>query len=154
MSSQIVYEPLVKEKLKDAIEVVVRANLDTREEIEHHLSHIESQYVAIDNDKVIGVIGWYQDNANYASEAMGTLFPGQNAYWVSFFAVDSEYQGRGIGSLLLQKLEDMIKAKGEKELWVSSVPETKSYYKIHGYNEVKEGEISGNHKFFMVKELV
>lgn len=59
MLSKIQIIPLSAEKQNDAINVVLRAELDTREEIEHHLSHIDAHYIAKDGDKVIGVIGWY-----------------------------------------------------------------------------------------------
>lgn len=84
---------------------------------------------------------------------MGDKFPGDDAYWIGFFAVDKQYQGKGIGASLLQKLEDSVKEKGVNELYVSSVPETRSYYEQHGFQIVMDGEISGNKKFFMVKHL-
>jgi len=49
------------------------------------LEHIDAHYIALDNKKIIGVIGWYQDNVDYATRAMGDKFPGENAYWVGFF---------------------------------------------------------------------
>lgn len=153
MDSAISIVPLTENKLNEAIDVVLRAELDTREEIEHHLNHIEAHFVAQDGDIVIGVIGWYQDAVNYANEAMGEDFPGKDAYWVGFFAVDKEYQRKGIGKALLLKLEEVVKAKGTNALWVSSVPETRSYYEMNGFLLVREGEINGNKKFFMVKDL-
>lgn len=145
---------LSKGRFDETVQVVLNAELDTREEIEHHLQHLEAHYIAIDQDKVVGVIGWYQDNVNYANEAMGEDFPGEEAYWVGFFAVDKKYRFRGIGKALLDKLEQIVKEKGVSKLYVSSVPETNTYYEKHGFKLIKEGEISGNHKFFMVKELV
>lgn len=145
--------PLTKDKFNEAVEVVLKAKLDTREEIEHHLQHIEAHYIACDGDKVIGVIGWYQDNVNYASEAMGDKFPGEEAYWVGFFAVGNEYRGQGVGLALLQKLEAVLKEKHITELWVSSVPETKSYYERQGFKLVMDGKINGNKKFFLVKKF-
>ena len=84
---------------------------------------------------------------------MGNKFPGIKAYWVGFFAVDKKYRNKGIGNILLQKLESIIKTKGVRELWVSSVPETKSYYEEHGFKVFSEGYISENHKFFLLKHL-
>jgi GNAT superfamily N-acetyltransferase len=145
--------PLTQERLDEATDLVVRAELDTREEIEHHLQHLDAHYVAMDGNKVIGVIGWYQDNVHYADAAMGDKFPGEQAYWVGFFAVDQHYQKLGIGTALLKKLENVIGEKDSTELWVSSVPETKSYYEQNGFYLVMEGEISGNQKFFLVKKF-
>lgn len=145
--------PLTQDKFAEAVDVVLRAALDTKEEIEHHLQHIDAHFMATDEGKVIGVIGWYQDNVNYANAAMGDAFPGADAYWVGFFAVDKAYRGKGIGYALLQELEKAVKEKGAKKLWVSSVPETKDYYAREEFSLVKEGDINGHHKFFMAKNL-
>lgn len=145
--------PLTTDRFNEAVGVVLRAQLDTREEIEHHLQHIDAHFVATDGEKIVGVIGWYQDNVNWANEAMGDKFPGEEAYWVGFFAVEKEYRGKGIGFALLQKIEEAVKEKKQDKLWVSSVPETRSYYERQGFKLVCTGEISGNQKFFMVKEL-
>ncbi|HVZ12730.1 MAG TPA: GNAT family N-acetyltransferase [Patescibacteria group bacterium] len=144
---------LTKELFPEAVELVLRAELDTREEIEHHLQHVDAHFVAIENDKVIGVIGWYQDTVHYADAAMGDKFPGEDAYWVGFFAVDKEHQGHGIGSALIKQLEEVVKSMGADTLWVSSVPETKSYYESKGFSLVCEGEIRGNQKYFFSKSI-
>lgn len=47
--------PLTQDKLSEAVEVVLIANLDTREEIEHHLQHLDAHFIAIDGEEVIGV---------------------------------------------------------------------------------------------------
>ena len=145
--------PLTKERFDEAVDLLLKAELDTREEIEHHLQHLDAHYVALDGRKIIGVIGWYQDNVHYADTAMGNKFPGEEAYWVGFFAVDKKYRGRGVGYTLLHRLESVLKEKNITELWVSSVPKTRSYYEKHGFSLVMEGEISGNKKFFLVKKL-
>jgi GNAT superfamily N-acetyltransferase len=145
--------PLTQDKFNEAVELVLKANLDTQEEIEHHLQHLAAHYVAIIDNKVIGIIGWYQDNVHYADEAMGNKFPGQEAYWVGFFAVDENYQRKGIGTALLQKLEEVIRSKQANTLWVSSVPETKGYYESKGFTLVLEGQIGGNQKFFLSKRV-
>lgn len=153
MENKIEIIPLTEERLNEAVNVVLRANLDTSEEIEHHLKHIDAHYIAVDGKKVIGVIGWYQDNVNYANEAMGEKFPGAEAYWVGFFAVEEKYRGQGIGYGLLQKLEGVLKEQKVSKLWVSSVPESKDYYEKEGFKLVVTGKISGNQKFFLAKNL-
>lgn len=151
--NNIEIQKLTKERFNEAVELVLKADLDTREEIEHHLEHLDAHYIALDGDKIVGVIGWYQDNVNYATEAMGRKFPGEEAYWVGFFTVDEKYRTQGIGYSLFQKLGKVVKQMGVNELWVSSVPETRSYYERQGFKLVMEGEISGNPKFFLVKHL-
>ncbi len=151
--NHITYAPLTQNLFDDAVSVVLRAQLDTKEEIEHHLSHTDAHIVALDGNTVVGVIGWYQDTLHYADGAMGEQFPGEDAYWVGFFAVDEHYRHQGIGATLLQKLEAMVREQGSDTLWVSSVPETKDYYMSHGFSLVMEGTIHGNQKFFCKKTL-
>ena len=153
MNKDIKIQQLTKDRFEEAVSLVLKAELDTKEEIEHHLEHFDAHYMALVKNKIVGVIGWYQDNVNYATKAMGKRFPGIKAYWVGFFAVDGKYQGQGIGYTLISKLEQVIKEKGDDEIWVSSVPETKEYYKKQGFETVMQGEINGNPKFFMVKKL-
>lgn len=144
---------LDRKNFHDAVDVVLRAKLDTKEEIEHHLQHLDAHFTAIKEGTIIGVIGWYQDNVNYADQAMGDKFPGEEAYWIGFFAVDENYRRKGVGKALLNKLEEELKEKTVKELWVSSVPETKSYYEKRGFRLIIEGEINGNKKYFLMKSL-
>lgn len=150
---KIKIQRLTKENFKRAVDLVLKAKLDTREEIEHHLEHIDAHYIALDKNKLIGVIGWYQDNVNYATKAMGNKFPGTKAYWVGFFAVDEKFRSKGVGYALLSKLQQVIKENGVNELWVSSIPETKKYYEKQGFKTVMKGKIGGNLKSFMKKLL-
>lgn len=153
MKKNIQIVPLTQEKFKEAVDFILATGLDTREEIEHHLEHIDAHYLAMDEEKIVGVIGWYQDTVNYATEAMGDKFPGTSAYWVGFFAVEEKYRGKGIGYALFKKLEEVVKKKGASKLWVSSVPETRSYYERQGFKLVTTGKIHGHPKFFLVKQL-
>lgn len=138
----------------EAVRLVFDTGLDTREEIVHHLQHMNAHFIALDQDKVIGVIGWYRDDMNYATEAMGHKFPGKKAYWVGFFVVDQKYRRQGIGYALLTKLEQVVKRKKADELWVSSVPQTRKYYERQGFKPVMKGRIYGNRKYFLVKTLL
>lgn len=144
---------LNKEKFAEAVEVVIAAELDTREEIEGHLRHMDAHYVTLDKDKVVGLIGWYQDNVNYATEAMGDKFPGEEAYWVGFYAVDKKYRGGGIGYELMKKLVSVLKKMNVNKLWVASVPETRSYYERQGFRIFMEGKIRGKKRYFLVRSL-
>lgn len=144
---------LTKKSFREAVRLILKTDLDTREEIEHHLKHIHAHYVAIDENKIVGVVGWYQDNVNYATEAMGDKFPGSEAYWVGFFTVDESYRGKGVGYALLQRLENVLQKRDVHQLWVSSVPETLTYYKRQGFKFVCRGKINNNQKYFLVKNL-
>lgn len=147
-------QPLTSDRLEESINLVLKADLDTPEQVRHHLEETEKYYIAIKDNKVVGVIGWYQDTMDYATEAMGATFPGKNAYWIGFFAVDKEFQGKGIGAELLKAIEKIVQQKKQKELWVASVVPTKSYYGKHGFAEIHQGTIDGNVMVFMKKEFV
>ena len=153
MNSPFQIIPLTKTHFADAVALVMKAGLDTQKEIEHHLGHLDAHYVAVVDNRVIGVVGWYQDNVHYADAAMGDTFPGEEAYWVGFFAVDESFQGKGMGTALLRRLEEVVKEKQASTLWVSSVPETKTYYEHRGFSLVLEGQIGGKQKFFLSKQL-
>lgn len=144
---------LTPDRLEEAINLVLAADLDTREEIEHHLQDTKAHFIALSDNKITGVIGWYQDTVDYATDAMGDLFPGMDAYWVGFFAVDKDYRGKGVGFALINKLKQAIKDFKAKELWVSSVVEAKKYYQRQGFKVVTQGDISGRLHYFMVCKL-
>lgn len=145
--------PLTQDRFNEAVSLVLKADLDTQEEIEHHLQHLDAHYIAIADNKVVGVVGWYQDNVHFADKAMGSRFPGEDVYWVGFFAVTTEHQGKGIGSALMEKLEEVVKDKQTTTLWVVSVPETRTYYESKGFKLVMEGKINDKQKFFLCKHL-
>lgn len=153
MNKYIKIDRLTKERFAETVEVILKTGLDTREEIEGHLKHIEAHYLALDKDKVVGVIGWYQDNVNYAHEAMGDKFPGKKAYWVGFYAVEKKYRGKGIGYELMKKLVNVLKKMKVKKLWVASVPETRRYYERQGFKLFMEGKIRGKQRYFLVRIL-
>ncbi len=152
-SSKLQIRSLSKETYSAASDLLLELGLDTREEINHHLDELKKYYVALVGGVVIGVIGWYQDNVNYAKPAMGDKFPGEEAYWVGFFGVDDKYQGQGIGSKLINFLQQELKAMGAVELWVSSVQESTTYYEAKGFERFMSGSISGRPRDFLVKRF-
>ncbi len=145
--------PLSKETYQSASDLLFELGLDAREEINHHLDEMQKYYVALEGEAVIGVIGWYQDNVNYAKPAMGDKFPGEEAYWVGFFGVDSKYQGQGIGSKLINFLQRELKAMDAVELWVSSVKESTTYYEAKGFERFVSGSINDRPRDFLVKRF-
>lgn len=88
--------PLDEGRLNEAIDLVFKTGLDTREEVEHHLRDLGAYYIALDqSDKIIGVIGWYQDNVNYANEAMGKNFPAPKLIGWVFSRLKKNIAARG-----------------------------------------------------------
>ena len=146
-------EPLTAKFYNDAVNLLLDLELDTKEEIEHHLADMDAHLICLHEDKVIGVIGWYKDNVNYAKNAMGSYFPGEDAFWVGFFGVKKDFQNHGVGTTLFESMEKAILNKGAIEWWVSSVPDAQSFYEGKGFSDVCTGEINGNKKYFMKKVL-
>lgn len=138
---------------KQSGDLLFSLGLDSREEIDHHLDEMSQYYVALEGDKVVGVVGWYQDNVNYAKAAMKDSFPGEDAYWVGFFGVDIHFQNIGVGTELLNYLENILLGMKVSELWVSSVPDATGYYQKNGFSIITRGVINDSEKVFLKKDL-
>ena len=57
---------------------------------------------------------------------------------VRFMAIEEEWQGRGVGGMILSKLEEKIKEKGVKHIVLNSRDIAIDFYEKHGYEIVKE----------------
>ncbi len=145
---------LSTETYKQSGDLLFSLGLDSREEIDHHLDEMSQYYVALEGDKVVGVVGWYQDNMNYAKDAMKELFPGEEAYWIGFFGVDVDFQNIGVGTELLNYLDKVLLGMKVSELWVSSVPDATGYYLKNGFRNVTTGVIHDSVKVFLKKDLL
>ena len=75
-------------------------------------------YVAVEDDKVIGT-------ASLKGDKVFTVF------------VNPDYHGRGVGSKLMDKVEELAKDKKYKILKVPSGLSSVEFYKHRGYKEVK-----------------
>ncbi len=70
--------------------------------------------------------------------AISTLaFLGRKALYLRFFAVDPKKQGKGIGSRVLKKLEQMAKEKGHHFLFLVSRYKRKKAHKFYFKNGFK-----------------
>ena|SRR3989344_4907192 len=77
-----------------------------------------TMYVAVENDKVVGT-------ASLKGDKVFTVF------------VNPDYHGRGIGSKLMDKVEELAKDKKYKILKVPSGHSSVKFYKHRGYREIK-----------------
>lgn len=78
------------------------------------------RFVAVDKDRIVGFGDFKKDG-----ELMGLY-------------VHKDYQGRGVGSLLLKKLEESARKKGIKKLFFGSTITAKDFYKKHGYKIIRK----------------
>lgn len=102
-------------------------------------------YVAMIDGKVAGMSGFY----HYKS-----------SHWLGWFAVDPKYQGNGIGSALLERVETSVRNEGGKKLlvWTSSLPRfnrAKEFYKRKGFKEESGEKYPGHEEddLFFSKKL-
>lgn len=103
--------------------------------------HDNNVFVATQNGRVIGIIGWYKDDGSWAGKSLGTLFPyGKDIYWVSYFAVMEEFRRKGIGTVLMKKLLQEISEKHAQELWVYT-GKARVFYEKMGFTMVTRAHI-------------
>ncbi|MFH1420366.1 MAG: GNAT family N-acetyltransferase [Candidatus Aenigmatarchaeota archaeon] len=75
-------------------------------------------FVAIENDKLVGT-------ASLKGDKVFTVF------------VNSDMHGKGIGSKLMDKIEDLAKKKGYKTIKVPASLTAFEFYKKRGYKKIK-----------------
>lgn len=108
-----------------------------QDELEGQAIHI----IAIDGDKIVGC---GRAHFNTEDEAQ-----------IRYMAVENEWQGKGVGKLILDELEKRVLEKGAKKIILHARENVVRFYEKNGYNIIKEshtlfGEI--NH-FLMTKNL-
>jgi len=80
--------------------------------------------VCDENDKILGI---GRAHFNSAAEAQ-----------VRFMAVEEGFQKMGIGSMVLNELEKIVKEKGASYIILNSRDTAIPFYKKHGYREVQK----------------
>lgn len=111
-------------------------------------SHENLSFIAQDMGKMQGCsVGKIHKN--------GEQFSGW--FHLSDLFVEKEYRNQGIGSLLLQKTEQYLMAKGVNKvrLWTSGASSLR-FYKRHGYQAFTEMKLwysDGSSRFGLVKHL-
>lgn len=102
---------------------------------------------------MVGEIGWYHDDGGFAGKALGKNFPyGKNIYWLGHFAVDPNFRGKGVGTALLEYLEDVIKKLGGRELWVYT-DQARVFYEKVGFGFVQKAWIEECWEDVLIKKL-
>lgn len=110
-------------------------------------------FLAMVDDHIVGIIGWYIDDGHWAGKSLGKLFPyGNDIYWVSYFAVIEEYRGKGIGKILMEKLFGEMKKKHAKVLWVYT-RKARGFYEKMGFQFVTRTHIESCDHDFLKYEI-
>ena len=111
-----------------------------REQVERALQHTIATFVAYEGEKAIGMVRLIGD--------------GGMSFYIKDFAVRPEYQGMGVGKMLLTELQQYILVHIEKEWAVSleliSTKEAVNFYKTYGFEE-RPCEWDGPGMFKMIR---
>jgi GNAT superfamily N-acetyltransferase len=146
-------KPIDDSTYKEAVRIAVEGDTDDNFYAQQWLKNYDRYYVAMSEDRVVGEIGWYQDDGTLSGKVLGDKLPhGNNNYWVSHFAVDERFRNKGIGGILFKYLEKVVKEKGAKELWVYTDTAQKFYLK-NGFTFVAKGEVDDYIEEIFKKEL-
>jgi acyl-CoA hydrolase/GNAT superfamily N-acetyltransferase len=103
------------------------------------MPHKEMQkYVNIDYEKVFSIVGMITDHRieRIVAEARYALDPESGAYEMAFL-VDEEFQGRGIGTFMLNYLLKIARERGIKKLSATVLPQNTKMLKVFGKALVK-----------------
>lgn len=78
---------------------------------------------AFDEETVVGV---------------GVMTAQGGVFKLEFLCVDTTLQGRGIGGMMLARLEEKARAEGGTRLFMDARVSASAFYRRHGYREVGE----------------
>jgi len=144
---------LNKDTYEQAVKLALEGETGNEADIRRRLKKFRQYFVALGKGKVVGEIGWYHDDGGFAGKALGKNFPyGKNIYWLGHFAVDPNFRGKGVGTALLEYLEDVIKKLGGRELWVYT-DQARVFYEKVGFGFVQKAWIEECWEDVLIKKL-
>lgn len=79
-------------------------------------------------NRLIGVCSFFKNNQN--------LIPQTSQYQLRGMAILDDYQGFGIGAMVLTYGENLLKEKNIKIIWCNAREKASNFYKKNGYNEI------------------
>lgn len=143
--SKIVIQNLLEVNSKDyGIEFCENSSKDfTVEKIKENFNKRTKVFVALKNDIVVGTAGldksWYNDDGEY---------------WILTVFVDIAHHGKGIGKMLIQKIEAFAKEMKFKKLVIpASITGCEFYHKL-GYEYANgKKELNEDKMYIMEKYL-
>jgi len=110
-------------------------------------------FVLVENKKLMGTILYYIQQHKNAPE----LYNHKDVVLFGKFAVDPEYQNMGIGSLLMNFIEDFARQNGKKKIILDTSEQALhliDYYSKRGYKYIQHWKWHVNyHSVVMGKEL-
>lgn len=113
-----------------------------REQVERALKNTKAAFVAYEGEKAMGMVRLIGD--------------GGMSFYIKDFAVLPEYQGKGVGQMLLRELQQYLLEHIGKDWAVSleliSSKEAVKFYKKHGFEE-RPCEWDGPGMFKMIRNI-
>lgn len=86
--------------------------------------------------------------------ATGRLFAEDGSYHLGRIAVQKDYRKKGIGRILMQKLEERVRELGGKQVTISAQIRAEGFYQCCGYRSEGETYFDEHYPHIrMVKEL-
>jgi len=80
------------------------------------------------------------DNSNIMGVGRGHLNSKDEAQ-IRYMAIEDNNQGKGIGKIILNELEERLKDKGAKYIVLNARKSVSNFYKKHGYEIVGKGPL-------------
>ncbi len=105
-------------------------------------------YIALHNKKVVGVIGFARD-----------YFSTDHSYWLGWFVVREDMQGKKVGRRLYKKVESDLIKLGKKKIFVSTEDtntKAKKFYVANGFRTegvLRDYYDEGEDQLILSKEL-
>ena len=95
--------------------------------VEFDNSALEPTFEYIPSDRIEVVVKFFEEFEKYHPE---------DAWYLSFIAVDPSQQRKGIGSFLLKEALQMIDERGDRAYLEASNEQNKALYERHGFVEI------------------
>lgn len=108
-----------KKDLEEIIKIIANySGYDSRYAIRYYRRYFDAGdletrrdkvFVATLGGKIVGVIGLFRD-----------FYESDRSYWMGWFCVHKDYRRKGVGKMLLRRIENELRKKAVKKLFVNT----------------------------------
>lgn len=108
-----------------------------------------------DNDSSIAIATFTLSNrALFGSHVHWDAVKPQKAKYFSALGVMPEMQGKGIGSFLCSRVENIVEEQGHNTLRLNTAPPLRDYYKEKGFEEIYHIDRDGKIRFYLMEKRI